>query len=474
MIRPDRSKQFRIWIAAALLGVALFAAQRGGTVRAPARSPLGYAALDSLTSLQEAVRAITDCGIDCSGVVYFWTHRMPLSLAGIQNVSKAADNLSLSLTLVALDELQEYAYEGLEMIPVADAMLRASVHAHAPAILVHDQAQFVGGAVLGYKTAEAYQAIILQRFSQDRSRGGVTSPPWSPQTILTAAEHGRPLADYDAVGSPSAYFRTVPGRQALAYESQRRIYLLDLADGESRVAPGQIDFIPTPDGRYFVTPGPGDGGLTFYDADEVFEAAQANRRRTVQPIFTDPLMRDQYPSVGILREDELSIRYRVLTSWFLSIAYRDYEIRVNPRTRESSVRPLADPVTPCNGMTLSTPILSPDGLELAARDEATGTTKIFQILSGGGCLEVSDLGVATSKVAWHRSGRMLTFATPGVDRGAGIFVFDRITRGLHRVPDSDDAIRLTIPDFVGDDVVFLVSARSGEGRSLFRVVGQMR
>ena len=142
-------------------------------------------------------------------------------------------------------------------------------------------------------------------------------------------------------------------------------------------------------------------------------------------------MRDQYPSVGILDQDGASVRYRILTSWFEGLVYRDYEVRHAAEASPPTVRPLGPPVVPCSGMGLSTPIMSQDGLEVAARDEASGTTKILRFLDGGRCEEVRDLGMPTRKVAWHASGRKLAFSTPRVrtsGSGAadpGIFVYDR-------------------------------------------------
>src|SRR5690606_16742693 len=102
---------------------------------------------------------------------------------------------------------------------------------------------------------------------------------------------------------PGAYFRWVPYTQLIAYESNGRIYLLDLSDGQSRPAPGFVDFIPTPDGRYFVTPGQRSEGLEFYDAEEVFAAVDRGEGWAVEPIFNDLRMRDQYPSIGILQRE---------------------------------------------------------------------------------------------------------------------------------------------------------------------------
>jgi len=128
-------------------------------------------------------------------------------------------------------------------------------------------------------------------------------------------------------------------------------------------------------------------------------------------------------------------------------------------------------------MRLSTPIMAQSGREVAARDESTGTTKVFEMLEGGTCREVADLGAATSKVAWHADGQKLAFSTPrrGNARGEqGIFVFDRRTGTTVRVPASEGASGLAFPDFLGEEsVVFLVPAATYQGTSYFRVVDGM-
>ncbi len=443
------------------------------------------AGLDSLTSLEDAAKRIAECADECPGIVYFWSPRMPLSRSGIAEIAGASRRLGMRLTLVGTEEVHEYADLGLGAgaIRIADAMLGAGALVHAPAVVVHHGGQVVGPAILGYKTAETYERMIGRRVS-GTTRRGRNRPLSTLSTMFAAAsEGGRPLVEYEAVGTPGAYFRWVPGRQALAYESRGRIYLLDLVDGQSRLASGYIDFVPTPDGRYFVTPAPGRDGLSFFEADEVFEAARANTQGAVAPLFTDPRMRDQYPSVGILEQEESRTVYRVLTSWFEGIVYRDYEVQLDPRTGFPRVRPIGEPVTPCRETSLSTPIMSQDGLEVAARDEATGTTKIFRILPAGRCDEVLDLGVQTSKVAWHRTGRLLAFATPRLRRrrgqadesSRGIFLFDRDQRRLTRLSESEGASPVAFPDFIGDDsVVFLIPGQSRRESSVFRVVDGIR
>ena len=451
----------------------------------------------SATSLRNAQGEIARCGDGCSAVVYVWSPRMPLSREGIAEVARASERLDARLVLVRSEDVDAYASRhghpgGAPSMPVADAMLEAGVLAHAPALLVYRDGEPLGPAILGYKRTPAYEEAVGRRLGVVPPTSLAATGPAS--TALTAAAPSAArvrttLRDYDAVGTPGAYFRWVPGRDALAYESGGRVYLLDLTDGESRVAPGYIDFVPTPDGRYFVTPGPaGDGGLRFYDADEVFEATRAGRSGGVQPLFADLDMRDQYPSVGILEQEESRTVYRVLTSWFEGVVYRDYEVRPAAGRGTAAVRPLAEPVVPCQATQLSTPIISQDGLEVAARDERTGTTKIFRVHAGGRCDEVLDLGTPTSKVAWHPTGGMLAFAVPprarsgmrprrdeSADETAGVFLYDRSTHRRSRVPASDDARLFAFPDFVGDaSLVFLVT-RGLRGRSsAFRVVDGVR
>ena len=473
--------------AAAVLGVSLIGLGFRADERAVAAPPPAYdlvplpAAVDSLTSLGDVAREAEACAPACWGIVYLWTPRMPLSRSGIPNVVEAARALGLRVTLMSTEELLDYA-EGDHPsagagLPLADAMLEAGVLTHAPALVVHAGGDVIGTAILGYKSADAYARLVASRLADGALARDLRAPTAFARSALPPAGP-QATVDFEAVGLPGAYFRWVPGTRLLAYESDRSIYLLDLADGESRVAPGWIDFVPTPDGRYFVTPGSGDGGLAFFDGREVLEATERGRSMAVEPIFTDLRMRDQYPSVGILEQGESRTLYRVLTSWFEGLVYRDYEVRVNSATGASIVRPAGEPIVPCAGYALSTPIMSQTGHEVAARDEATGTTKIFEILEGGSCREVLDLGAPTSKVAWHASGQKLAFATPrrgrGGSGGEGIFVFDRQTGRTTSVPGSGGASRLAFPDFVGDaSVVFLVPAAARAATSVFRVVDGM-
>ncbi len=173
----------------------------------------------------------------------------------------------------------------------------------------------------------------------------------------------------------------------------------------------------------------------------------------------------------------------MLTAWREGAQYRDFELDFDGTGEITNIRGLNSKTAACQDLRLSLPIISKDGREMSARDERTGTTKVFRMLSGGRCDEVVDLGIRTSKVAWHRTGRKLVFALPrvrtrggGVAGGAeGIFLFDRDEGRMTRIPDSERASLFAFPDFIGDEsIVFLIPGASRREGSIFRVVDQIR
>jgi len=491
--------------------------------------PRPHPALDTLPrsenaaeTLSRVAREIEGCGDGCAGVVYLWSDRMPLSRAGVESIEEAAGEAGVELTLMETETLAAYAEGGVRGLGsnrrTVEGLLASGALAHAPALVVHGNGRITGPAILGYKTSAAYASALRRRLSRaDEMRTGGPPDAASPEARrFSVPPRDRPrhaqaqlrtVSELEAVGRPGAYFRWVPGREAIAYESGGRVYILDLGDGQSREAPGYVDFVPSPDGSLFVTPAPRRSGMEFYDAFEVFRAVEKGEPHRVEAFFTDRVMQDQYPSVGILEQEGAAGRsgsrtvYRMLTSWFEGIRYREYEATVGAADRPPEIRPVGDPVQPCRGRRLSIPIMSQSGLEVAARDESTGTTKIFRMLEDGRCEEVVDLGVQTGKVAWHSSGRRLAFARPprdsrigpggifprgfgggserrdaggpGSDTGGradGIFVYDRDEERMTRVPGSEDASALAFPEFIGSDrLVYLVPGGSGEP-TVFRVI----
>ncbi len=455
---------------------------------------------------QVACESVRQAGVSdrYAGVVYIWSPLMPLSRAGIREIEVATRQLGIPLTIIAGSELapagtahgatggRSFAKHSLGAEFVA-----AGATLHFPAILVHRNSRIAGSAILGYKTADTYRMMIANRLrTTRRSSPAIVARPASARVRIVGQSGEAPWwRDFRVSGRPGPYFRFVPGRNALAFEEGQSIYLLDLEDGRTGRAPGFVDFVPSPDGRLFVTPGGRRTGLAFYDAAAVFRAAERGSGQNVEPIYNDGAMRDQYPSIGILSAGRVSTGsrtvYRVLTSWYDRVVFRDYVvIEDGSAGRGLRVQPVGERVAACPDHQVSIPIIAPDGRELAGRDEVAAVTKIFRLYDDGRCDEALDLGVQTGKVSWNPDGRRLAFAIPrGVVRDgtgivwsarddnpglAGIWVFDRRDLTMQRVPGSEEAIRLAFPEFAGrDSIAFLLAAESNDN-SRFRLVCCMR
>ena len=455
-----------------------------------------------------APSALARAGLLCQGVVYVWSPLMPLSRLGIGQMVRATRSLGIDAAVVSASQLHAWL-DSSEINPGGHAvavdpervreMIAAGATVHYPAVLVYGDGVLRGSAIVGFKTANAYARMVGQRLAGEPSspRGRPTSGP-GLKTMESGLKPGiRPSAGYEVPGpdvtirdipirgNPSAYFRWVRHWNALSYSIGRKVYLLDLEHERITSAPGFIDFIPSPDGRIFVTPGPNRQGLEFYDAAMIF----SGHARGARAFFVDSLMKDQYPSIGVLRSasgPQGGIVYRILTSWFDRVLFRDYELLWSESARVPSIRPLGRPVVGCEHVQVSLPILSPDGAELAGRDEATGTTKIFALDPGGRCREVLNLEVQTGKVSWREDASQIAFAMPSGSRHvsgagedseresrvlAGIFIFDRRELHFTRVQGSEGRKRLTFPEFMEKGAIaFLMPTDNSSTESSFRIV----
>lgn len=422
---------------------------------------------------------------DCIHVVYVWSPRMPLSELAVEEIEAATDELHLPLSILPASEIQGGGHpagdEADEIGRLRDMLIAAGGTVHYPSIVVFRDGEAQGNAFVGHKRAQGYRELLEARLAAIEA--GEVRPP---APIPSAAMASVPAVDIEGEGDdelrvvwtypvrpkPGFFFRRVPGTRYITFDQSKKVYLLDLETNERLLGPGFIDFVPSPDGKLFVTPRGGYGGLEFYVASEVVRLAEAGETDQFETIYLDRELDDQYPSVGILDEDPdgRSTTYRIVTSWFKGIAMRDYEVTWRD-DGTASVTPLSPKLAPCPGMVLSTPILSKDGTEIAARDESTGTTKVFRLHGDGSCDELFDLGVQTSKVGFSDDGTLIAFSSmdpslPG--RGmSSTYVFDRRDGRSTKVPDSGSE-GLVIPEMVGpDSLLFMVT---GPRTTEFRMI----
>ena len=211
-------------------------------------------------------------------------------------------------------------------------------------------------------------------------------------------------------------------------------------------------------------------GLEFYVASGVLERGRAGEGEHVTPVFVDIQMADQYPSVGILEtQPGRRTTYRILVSWFEGLAIRDYEVTW---VGSASVRvtPRSPKLEACRGLALSTPMLSKDGREIAARDETTGTTKIFRLARNGSCQLVYDIGRQTSKVAFSDDGTLIAYSSPNARSNSTTYVLNRRTRQTRQLPESESR-GLVIPEMIGPDSLLLQVTLDSRRRSVeFRLL----
>ncbi len=415
----------------------------------------------------------------CPHLVYVWSPQMPLSELAIPEIELAASAMGVPLSILpaaaAVGVTAATSATDPSTASTRDlrrSLVEAGATVHYPSIVLVKGTDPWGPAVVGHRKAQGYRALLEPRIAALRAGADPVVPESTGQPVATA-EDLEPLKvvwRQTIDPPPGFFFRRAPGTRFISYDQRRKVHLHQLETGEKLLGPGFIDFVPTPDGALFVTPSHSDG-LEFYSASTVFHEARMGRGEHVEPVFRDPELDDQYPSVGIVEnEPGVSTTYRVLVSWFEGLAVREYRVEWG-EAGGAEVIPVTPRIDACPGMALSTPIMSKDGQEIAARDELTGTTKLFRYHADGSCSEVLDFGTPTSKVGFSHDGRLIAFSRRDGPNGIStVWVHDRETGLSIQVPESASR-GLTIPEFVGpDSLLFLVGILAQREPSEFRIV----
>jgi hypothetical protein len=376
--------------------------------------------------------------------VYVWTERMPLSVFGAREATLAAEALDLPLTILHRNEVTA----GLERV-----LGPAGALDHFPSLILMEQDSVVGLPIVGFLRSQEYEEHL-----------GLSAASSSSEVVVsTPAEQGPPLQTIwrrQLRSRIGFFYRYVPRSTLIAFDSAAAVYLLDLTSGSQSRAPGELDFVPSPDGNFFVTPGVGDPGLRFFDRIQVMGYQAQEGEELPAPAFVDRHLTDQYPSVGLLDASEHGPRrYRVVVSWFDEAAYRDYEVS-RDGNNDLIVVPLGPAVRPCPGKGLATPILSPSGGLLAGRDRVTGRTLVLGIGSET-CEVVAEVGGHTSKVGFSADETKIAYSRRVPGRPFyEVEVFDLGSGSVRPVPGSRSTSP-AIPEFVGAGALLFLVTRNG-------------
>jgi hypothetical protein len=265
----------------------------------------------------------------------------------------------------------------------------------------------------------------------------------------------------------SYFFKPDPNGEWVTFATIKVNHLYRLDTLVDRIIPGEVDPVPTPDGKYLTAPAP----LRFFALDRILSVPNPVHEA---PAFTDDLFRDQYQSIGILSPGH----YRVLAGWANAPQFRDYVDSEKGLTPSGGLKYLCPRV---NG---SLPIIAKDGKAIALRDNSAGKSRVYAIGDGGDRCDVKwDLGVSTGKLAFGFDGERIAFSAATVqtgavgrfrDPGSLAFLDAYVCRtgrlACTRLTDNAAKSDRSFPEFFENGDVIYMTGRNGSRDRLLRVV----
>lgn len=441
------------------------------------------ASIDALTD----DRLRTLLAAHARGVVYVWSPRMPWSVRGLAEAQSAANSLGIAFTAVVADaDLDEVRAADVDPIhghrlDALDLVYRNATQ-HYPSVLFYRDGALLDVAIPGYKNRDTYREIGAQLFSSSRTRR-VALPVTASAAALLAAPVATSVltsppkfwVDHSARVTTRAtvttirrlgfFFKPIPNSNLVSYTANEASYLFDMRTGKEQRIPGNVDPVPTPDGRLLMRP-----GLKLYPMRTL------TKGDTI-PVFFDPQLPDEYQTASILHEAKGVVRYRVITGWRQNARFRDYDVTFTTTGAYKSTSPVGAPFVPCGTRRLSLPINAKSGGEFGAYDEGTHTSVILEVTPMQSCLDKLDLGFASGKMSFSYDGRLVAFATSRVDTDAegtrlrpsdlvykDALVLYRATGRIVALSHNKGINALSFPEFQTDGSVMVLD-QAGPGRS---------
>ena len=434
------------------------------------------------TSLDSLMR------VNARGMVYVWSPRMPLSVTGLTEARAAAQMLGISFTAVVAEtndaELRELTTRVPNVISANDEQRMESLelvyrnaNIHYPTALFYQDGRIVDGVFAGYKNRETFAKYGAEQFARiggARSSAGVTRGAELAPDVSNAApaywvDHKARITKISAVNTLRRigfFFKPITGTTLVSYNAQSIDYFFDIKTSKEIRVPGQIDPVPTPDGRFLTLP-----GLHLHPVPSLVAG-------DMQAVFTDPELPDEYQTASILSETKTGVRYRIVTGWNAGARFRDYAVTFGAKGSLPTVAPVSDPFVPCKDRLLTLPINAKSGREFGAFDTRAGTNIVLEVVDATHCNLKLDLGFASGKISFSYDGAYIAFATSRINTDAegalmrpsesmykDALVLERKTGRIINLSQNAPIQGLTFPEFQKDGTVMLLD-QFGPGRAV--------
>jgi hypothetical protein len=426
---------------------------------------------------EEAATTFTDDDLralvraNAAGMIYVWSPGMPLSIRGLEEARAAAKALGVAFTAVVADatpaELRGVDASIGRSMSALDLVYRNAT-IHYPSITFYQHGALLGSAIPGYKQRDTYAQLAREAFARP------SQPAAAPQSSFWVDHKARVATTrtVQTVRRVGFFFKPVASTDYVSYTSDDAAFLFNLGTRREQRIPGNVDPVPTPDGRMLTRP-----GLTLYPMSFLIAG-------DTTPSFIDRELPDEYQTASILKQSKAATRYRVVTGWRMGARYRDYDVTFDRDGRLITVKPLGAPFVPCSDRMFSLPISAKGSKEIGVFDVRSRTNRIIDVTDDGGCRDVLDLGFASGKLAFSYDGKAIAFATSRVNTDAeGEFlkpeenfykdalVLYRKTGRIVSLSANRPLSGMTFPEFLPDGhVMILDQASRFRPTEVFRVV----
>src|SRR5262245_58989524 len=426
---------------------------------------------------EEAAMAFTDDDLRAlvhdteAGMIYLWSPGMPLSIRGLEEARAAAKILGIAFTAVVADatpaEMHGVDASIARSMSAIDLVYRNAT-IHYPSITFYQHGALLGSAIPGYKQRDTYALLAREAVARP------SQPAAAPQSSFWVDHKARvsTTRTVQTVRRVGFFFKPVAATDYVSYTSDNAAFLFNLGTRREQRIPGNVDPVPTPDGRMLTRP-----GLTLYPMSFLIAG-------DTTPSFIDRELPDEYQTASILKQSTDATRYRVVTVCRMGDGYRDQDVTFGRDGRLITVQPLGAPFVPCAERTFSLPISAKGSKEIGVFDTRSRTNRIINVTDDGGCTDVLDLGFASGKLAFSYDGSAIAFATSRINTDAeGEFlkpeenfykdalVLYRKTGRIVSLTTNRPLSAMTFPEFLPDGrVMILDQASRFRHTEVFRVL----